>query len=785
MRQVAGGPDRGSYEGEGERSASPRGGGKEGTVSNLKDYAEKAKGLAAEMTTDEKANLVSGAGMWETRGCDRLGLKKIDMSDGPHGIRKQLDYADIAADESVKTVCFPSGSCISGSWDTEALRQMGEAIGRNARIHDISLLLGPGTNIKRSPLCGRNFEYFSEDPHLAGVLVAAYIRGVQSVGVSACVKHFAGNNQETRRLTVNALIDERALREIYLPPFETAIREGNVDTVMSAYNTLNGTSCSQNKRLLTEILREEWGFDGMVVSDWGAVTDDTEAVLAGTDLKMPGFGGDPARIEKAVNDGTLSAEALDEAAARVIALLLKANEVKEHDADWGTGAEDFERNHALSRRLAGESMVLLKNDGALPLKQGGKLLIVGAYAREPHFQGGGSSHVNAYRVDDALGIFEENGWETVFVPEFSDIGAMLEAMKTCDTALVFAGTPESEESEGFDRETLDLPEAQNTAIFALCEAGAPTVVILFEGSAAGMPWVDEANAVLAAFLPGEAGGGAVYDLVTGAANPCGKLAETFARKRADTPAHLFFPGEGDASFYGESLFVGYRYYEKKEIEPLFPFGHGLSYTVFAYESAKAGKRSYFDNERAEISVDIKNVGWRAGKEIVQLYVRPDPQTAAKGRIRPVKELKAFEKIDLAPGEIRTVRFLLERRAFAFYDTEARDWRVNTGNYSILIGASSVDIRAETEIEVISTQTERKVFTRDSLLGDFCADAGGKALIDGLLETVGAGMRDKTGDKPGDDEAHMKMVMSMPLKTFILLGVPAEEVDGILAQVNAR
>ncbi|MDR1271984.1 MAG: glycoside hydrolase family 3 C-terminal domain-containing protein [Clostridiales Family XIII bacterium] len=754
-------------------------------MSNLKAYVNRAKELVAEMTTAEKANLVSGRGMWETRGCDRLGLKKADVSDGPHGVRKQLDYDTISIDKSVTTVCFPTGSCISGSWDTQALAEMGEALGKNAKLHDISMLLGPGTNIKRSPLCGRNFEYFSEDPHLSGELASAYIKGVQSTGVSACVKHFAGNNQETRRLTVDALIDERTLREIYLPAFEKAVQSGNVDAVMSAYNTLNGASCSQNRRLLTEILREEWGFDGMVVSDWGAVTDDVKSVSAGNDLKMPGFEGDPGKIEEAANSGELPAEALDRAAECVVSFLLRAAETKEKDENADDKAEDFETNHTLARRLAGESMALLKNSGVLPLRKGGKLLMVGEYAKEPHFQGGGSSHVNPYRVDSTLEIFAENGWETAFVPDFEDTASALEAAASCDAVLVFVGAPESEESEGFDRETLDLPEAQNKMIFALGEADAPVVVVLFEGGAVTMPWIASVDAVLAAFFPGEAGGGAVYDILTGAVNPSGKLAESFAKKLSDTPSYLFFPGEGDVSNYGESLFVGYRYYDKKDIEPLFPFGHGLSYTDFSYGPARMEKQSYLDDEQIDVAVDIRNTGEFAGKEIVQLYVKPDAATSAKGRISPVKELKAFAKVELAAGESKEVRFTLGFRDFAFYDALVGDWRVNTGKYQVLIGASSADVRSEEEIEVVSTRIEKKVFTRDSLLGEIYEDEDGRVLLEKLIETVNAGMSGKNGDKPGDDEAYNKMMMTMPLKTFILLGIPAESVDGILDALNAR
>jgi beta-glucosidase len=364
------------------------------------------------------------------------------------------------------------------------------------------------------------------------------------------------------------------------------VKEADVDAVMSAYNTLNGDSCSQNKRLLTAILRDEWQFDGMVVSDWGAVTNDAAAVEAGNNLKMPGFKNDPARIEQAIKEGRLAAESLDNAVRQVVAFLLKANAVKKTDAAWGKGMEDFEQNHALARKIAGESIVLLKNDGVLPLKKQSKLLIIGEYAKSPHFQGGGSSHVNSYKVDGTLELFEQAGWAVTYIEDFSDTEAILSAAKTCDTAIVFAGTPESEESEGFDRETLDLPEIQNRAIFALDKAKIPTVTVLFEGSAVAMPWVNEVNGILAAFLPGESGDGAVFDILSGAVNPSGKLAETFPERLCDTPAYLTFPGEGDFSFYGESLFVGYRYYEKKQIKPIFCFGHGLSYTNFTYSDLR-------------------------------------------------------------------------------------------------------------------------------------------------------------------------------------------------------
>jgi beta-glucosidase len=744
-------------------------------MSGLRDFRERAKALVSEMTISEKAGLVSGFSMWETRAVERLGISKADMSDGPHGVRKQLDYYDIALDESVKTVCFPTGCCIASSWDIEALQELGAALGVNAKKHGISLLLGPGVNIKRSPLCGRNFEYFSEDPLLSGELGAAYIKGLQSAGVSASVKHFAANNQETRRLTVNAVIDERALREIYLPAFEKCVKGAGVDVAMAAYNTLNGASCTQNSRLLTEILRGEWGFDGMVVSDWGAVKDDIFYVEAGTDLKMPGFEHDPERIAKAVGDGVLAEEQLDKAAINVTAFLLKAQKAS---ADFG-GEENFEASHALARKLAGESLVLLKNDGLLPISKSKRLLVVGEFARQPHFQGCGSSRVNASKVDAALDFFEKEGYDTIYFESFSELDKILAAAESCDAALVFAGTSEAEESEGFDRAHINLPQAQDALIAKLCKK-TPTVVILFLGSAVAMPWISGVNAVLLAYLPGEAGGAAVFDALAGAVNPSGKLAETFPKKLADTNSYLHFPGIGDTSFYGEGIFVGYRYFDKKEIEPLFPFGHGLSYTRFDYGEIKTDKAVYADNERINVTVAVSNTGLVAGKEVVQIYVQP--LQLEQNVIRPIKELKAFQKVSLAPGETKTLSFALDFRDFARYDADVGGWRVDSGTYKLLAASSSADIRSEAEIAMISTFVENKAITRDTLMRDVWDIPIGQAFLENVLETVKAS--GKTGETPGDDEAYLKMVLAMPLKALILIGIPSEQLDDLIAELNA-
>ena len=744
-------------------------------MSGLKNYREKAAELVAQMTVYEKAGLVSGFSMWETRTVERLDLQKADMSDGPTGIRKQLDYYDIATDESIQSVCFPTECCVSASWDTAVLYEIGKALGKTAKINDISLLLAPGVNIKRSPLCGRNFEYISEDPYLAGVLGAAYIRGVQSEGVCACVKHFAVNNQETRRLSVNSVVDERALREIYLPAFEICVKEG-VDVVMAAYNSLNGDFCTKNKRLLTDILRDDWGFDGMVVSDWNAVHDEPVCVVAGTDLKMPGFEHDPERLIKALEEDALTVESLNKAAINVTAFLLKAQSEKEK-ADWGKGEENYEANHALARKLATESLVLLKNNGMLPVSKDKKLLVVGEYAKTPHFQGGGSSHVNAYRIDGALEFFEENGFDVTYISDFDNTDLIVSAAQGCDVALVFAGTPVWEETEGCDRKHIDLPQVQNAAIIVLCKV-MPTAVVLFEGSTVAMPWVDEARAILTAYLPGEASGGALFDVLTGVVNPSGKLTETFGAKIADNCAYLHFPGINDTSFYGEGIFVGYRYFDKKMIAPLFPFGHGLSYTTFSYGVIKTDKNEYNDDETVTVTISVTNSGGVAGKEIVQIYVQP-VQTK-RMIIRPVKELKAFCKVKLEPGETKELTFTLGFRSFAWYDADIQNWRVESGRYKLLAASSCADVRSETEIKIVSKYVEKKTITRDTLMSDVWAVPQGRVFLSGVLKNVMS--NEKKADKHGDEDAYL--ILAMPIKVLCQLGIEMEQIDNLIAAMNA-
>ncbi|MDR2476340.1 MAG: glycoside hydrolase family 3 C-terminal domain-containing protein [Treponema sp.] len=744
----------------------------------MNEYKKQAEALVGKMTLEEKAELVSGFGMWETKGCERLGLTKVDMSDGPNGIRKQLDYYDIAEDKSVQAVCFPTGSCTACSWDIELMKELGVVLGKIAKKHSLSLLLGPAINMKRSPLCGRNFEYLSEDPYAAGEMGAAYIKGLQSTGVSAAVKHFAANNQETRRFSVDAVVEERALREIYLPAFEKAVKEAKADVVMSAYNSLNGEPCTANKNLLGTILRDEWGFEGMVVSDWGAVTDDTAAVKAGNDLKMPGFPKDAAGIAAAVKEGSLSEQDLNSAAANVAAFMLRHSNQNEASG----GAEDDETYHAFARKVARESMVLLKNDGLLPLSKGKKILIAGEFAVCPHYQGGGSSHVNACRVDSAVDCFAESGWDFRYVKNLDDKAALAAEANHADIILVFAGTPESDESEGFDRVSIDLPENQNEAIKLLADTGRPVAVILFEGSAVAMPWKDRVSAILAAFLPGEAGAAAAVDIITGAQNPCGKLAETFPQKLSDTPAHLYFPGDRDVSIYGEGIFIGYRYYEKKAIEPLFPFGHGLSYTDFAYGGLRINGRDAAeplqirDDETITVQLTVKNTGGLAGKETVQLYVAcKNPE-----KKRPVKELKGFVKLELAPGEEKEITFNLDYRSFAYYDTEIHDWYAPGGIYAILAGASSADIRSKALVSLQAAKPFKRKFTRNTLMEDILKTEQGRNMLMPLVDEVNAG----TGEDKKSDGAYMKMIFAMPVKALSIVGVPLEKIDALTTALNA-
>ena len=682
--------------------------------------------IVSQMTLEEKAGLCSGLDAWHTKSVERLNIPSIMMSDGPHGLRKQAAESDhLGLHQSVPAICFPSGAGLACSWDRDLLKEVGAALAEECQAEGVSIILGPAANIKRSPLCGRNFEYFSEDPYLSSQMAASHIKGVQSGGVGTSLKHFVANNQEHRRMSVDAIIDERTLREIYLASFEAAVKEARPWTVMCAYNKINGTYCSQNRYLLTDILREEWGFDGFVVSDWGAVDERVEGLIAGLELEMPSSGGiRDKKIVEAVKNGKLSEEVLDMAVKRLLNIIFKALDNKKENASY-----DKKAHHALARKVAEQCMVLLKNDdNILPLKESGTIAVIGAFAKHPRYQGGGSSHVNPTEVDvpyekikeisKDINLLYADGYK--LDSDELDEALLSEAKsiaKQADVAIIFAGLPERYESEGYDRLHMQMPDNHNRLIEAVSAVQSNTIVVLSNGAPVEMPWIRSVKGLIEAYLGGQAFGGAIANVLFGRANPCGKLAETFPETLPHNPSHLNFPGEDDRVEYREGLFVGYRYYDAKKIEPLFPFGYGLSYTTFEYTDISADKKEINEKDTVTVKAKVKNTGNMTGKEIVQLYVRDIEHSV----IRPEKELKEFCKVELAPGQEATVEFVLDKRAFAYYNADIKDWHVESGDFEILIGGSSKDIALRETIKVNSTVRIKRQFTRNSLLGDIMAD----------------------------------------------------------------
>ncbi|WP_212962569.1 beta-glucosidase family protein [Cohnella xylanilytica] len=697
------------------------------------------KALISAMTLEEKAGLCSGLDFWNTKGIERLGIPSVMMTDGPHGLRKQKASADhLGLFDSVPATCFPSAAGLASSWDRELIGKVGAALGEECQAENVAVLLGPGANIKRSPLCGRNFEYFSEDPYLSSELAAAHIEGVQSQGVGTSLKHFAANNQEHRRMTGDSVVDERTLREIYLASFEGAVKKAQPWTVMCSYNKVNGTFASENPTLLTDILKDEWGHEGFVVSDWGAVNERVDGLAAGLELEMPSSNGAGDRkIAEAVRSGKLAEEKLDAAVERLLTVIFRAVDARKPDASY-----DAEAHHRLAREVARECMVLLKNEGGLlPLAKTGRIAVIGELAEQSRYQGGGSSHVKPTRLErireelaavagPAVDFVYAQGYELASDAVHDELfREAAEAARGADVAIVFAGLPERYESEGFDRTHLRIPDNQAKLIEAVAAAQSRVVVVLSNGAPIEMPWLGRVSAVLEAYLGGQALGGAIADLVFGEANPCGKLAETFPVRLEHNPSYLNFPGEGDRVEYREGLFVGYRYYDAKRIEPLFPFGHGLSYTSFEYGGLAMDRSVIDDTETVNVSVRVRNVGARTGKEIVQLYVR-DVESSV---IRPEKELKGFAKVELRPGEEKEVVFALEKRAFAFYDVELKDWRVESGEFEILVGSSSADIRLKETLTVRSTAKLAKRFDRNTTVGDLLADPVGGPAVKELMK----------------------------------------------------
>lgn len=678
--------------------------------------------IVAQMTVEEKASLCSGGDFWHTKTVERLGVPAMMVSDGPHGLRKQKDEGDhLGVNDSIVAVCYPAGCASASSFDRNLLNEMGQAIGEACQAEGVGVILGPAVNIKRSPLCGRNFEYYSEDPYVAGEIAASYIKGVQSKNVGTSIKHFMANSQETRRMSSDSRVDERTMREIYMPAFETAVKESKPWTVMCSYNRINGTYAAENKTLLTDVLRDEWGFDGFVVSDWGAVNDRVAGVKAGLDLEMPpSCGVNDKLIEKAVKDGSLDESILDQTVIRILEIVYKYMDNRDKEAVF-----DRQAQHEFSRKVAEESLVLLKNEGILPLKKEQKIAFIGQYAEKPRYQGGGSSHINSFKVTGALEMVRDMP-NVIYARGYDDaedrtdeklVAEAVEAAKAAEVAVIFAGLPDAFESEGYDRTHMQMPESQNYLIEEIAKVQPNVVVVLHNGSPVEMPWLPKVKGVLEAYLGGEAVGEAEYRILFGEVNPSGKLAETFPLHLEDNPSYLYYIGEEDVVEYREGVFVGYRYYDKKKMNVLFPFGYGLSYTTFDYSNITLDKESIKDTETLTVSVDITNTGKVAGKEIVQLYVSDKESTP----IRPVKELKGFEKIELAPGETKTVTFRLNDRAFAYYNTQIQDFHVETGDFKISVGSSSRDIRLEAEVYVESTRSIPKKYHLNTTFGDISKD----------------------------------------------------------------
>lgn len=657
------------------------------------------------MTLEEKAAFLSGKGEWQTWDFPRLGIPSMYCSDGPHGIRKQAGAGDhLGLNPSLPATCFPTAATMANSWDPQLGSEIGKALGEEAAVQGVHVVLGPGLNIKRSPLCGRNFEYFSEDPYLAGKMAAGYVQGIQSQGVYACPKHFAVNSQELRRMAMNAVLDERTLREIYLTGFEIAVKEGGAGAIMTSYNQVNGTYANENEHLLKDILRGEWGYNGIVITDWGGSNDHIRGVAAGSDLEMPTPGMDSARqLVEAVQTGKISEETVDACVDRMLEAVLTLTGGQKKTAEF-----DEEAHHALARRAAAESAVLLKNqEKILPLKPGTRVALIGDFAFEPRYQGAGSSMVNATKLDKMSELIKEYNLNVVGMAKgYMRSGEINEVMEkeavdlaqSADVVLYCFGLDELSESEGIDRTHMRIPQNQVTLLEAIARVNENIVGILSAGAAVEMPWHTNLRALLHVYLYGQAGAGAVLDILTGKVNPSGRLSETCPIRYEDTPAFRYFPAAERNSEYREGLYVGYRYYDTAKVRVLYPFGFGLSYTEFAYSDLKA--------DRDGVEFTVKNTGKMDGAEVAQLYVGlPDAKV-----FRPEKELKGFRKIFLKAGESRQVRIPFDDKTFRYWNVRTSRWETEGGVYTVMIGASCLDIRLRAEVTVEGTTETYPYYT---------------------------------------------------------------------------
>lgn len=752
--------------------------------------------LLSQMTLEEKAGLCSGETMFETKAVERLNIPSIRMADGPNGVRRQTGAEDfMGTNESVPATCFPSACCTGSSFDVALLERLGHCLGQNAREEGVHVLLGPGVNMKRSPLCGRNFEYFSEDPYLAGVLGTAYVKGVQAEGVGASLKHFLANNQETRRRTQSSEMDERTMREIYAPAFEMIVENAKPWTVMASYNKIDGIYATENAEYLRELLRNEWGYQGLVVSDWAAVHDRVAVLKGGCNLTMPGEKQTDYQIVEAVKNGTLSEEMLDEMCLGMLELVFKCREQEENQRKQSM-PYDYEAMHEMATEIAGESMVLLKNDDhILPLEKEKKIALIGKFAEEVRYCGGGSSKVNPYKVKNILEAADVQNHDNITYTEgfgfgqYTDNEKLEEAVraaKNADIAVIFAGTPAAMEAEGFDRWTMKLPICQNELIEKVCVVQPNTVVVLQNGSALEMPWIEKPKAVLEAYLGGEGTAEAIWNILTGKVNPSGRLAETFPLRLEDTPAYLSWPGEGNRVEYPEGIFIGYRYYESRRQPVLFPFGYGLSYTEFTYADLNVWK----NGENVSVSVKVTNNGEIFGKEVVQVYVAPDLN--GMNVIRPVRELKYVTKVALEPGESKRIEFELDRRAFAIWDKATHQFRVPGGEYAIQIGASARDILLEEKI-LMENEYQRNGYVYDimSPICDVAEHPEGRAFLDSIMPMVNAVIARMPQAKAMNEMPYAELrskntgLLSEPLQTLqrMLPNISKEQWKELLEKLN--
>ncbi len=749
--------------------------------------------LLSELTEKEKISLTTGEGNWNTKTVQGSEIPVVRMQDGPHGLRFVEGDSNDMSGGSKPTVCFPSEALSAASFDRELLYEMGKELGEECQAENVQLLLGPGVNIKRNPLCGRNFEYYSEDPFLAGELGAAFIKGIQEQGVGACVKHFFANSQEYRRMSSSSNMDERTARELYLAAFERIIRKAKPWAVMAAYNRVDGTFCTEKNELLTGVLREEWGYQGIVISDWGAVHNRTAAIEAGCDLTMPGEDSDK-KVIQAWENGRLSGEMLDQAAGNVLKLAVKAAESHKEGQNF-----DYEKGHALAHKIAAQSIVLLKNeDKVLPLGTHEKIAFIGGFAKEPRYQGSGSSRIHSREVDSALNYAEKMfpdvhiefalGYRTD-EPEEEWIAEAQALAGRVDKAVIFAGLSELMESEGYDRSHMRMPESHNELIQRVCEVQPNTIVVLHNGAPVEMPWIGQVKGVVETYLGGEAAGGAVADVLFGRENPSGRLPESFPERLEDNPSYLCFGGELGQVNYNERMFVGYRYYSSVGRRPLFPFGYGLSYTDYSYGNLCVDTHRLTEEGHTCVTVDVTNSGSRAGKEVVQLYVAP-PEGELR---RPVRELKGFEKIALEPGETKRVSFQLEYRDFACYSPLIKGWYAAPGTYRISIGASADRMLLTQEVSVEGKELPMTdYFDEGTLIKDFVLHPVGRKFFEEHFAAMMYGMS-AAGLFPQEMAEQMlqagaeKGMESLLTQSVSLLldfsGVTEEERENLFADMN--